>query len=174
MEEEKQAGIAPNISFEGVPRGSAGLKAIAVLEGAKGVLALAFGAGVISISRLASLGDPDGEFPFPFKAASAHGAPDLLHSFVSWIGSENLWLIGVCAIVYAGVRLIEAYGLWREMGWAEWFAAVSAAIYIPIELYELFQRVMLITIVILTINIVLVAYLSWKLNERSSRHRFRS
>ncbi|MCZ7627423.1 MAG: DUF2127 domain-containing protein [Candidatus Methylomirabilis sp.] len=38
---------------------------------------------------------------------------------------------------YASVRFVEAYGLWLERRWAEWFAAVSGGIYIPFEIYEL-------------------------------------
>jgi ATP/maltotriose-dependent transcriptional regulator MalT len=36
--------------------------------------------------------------------------------------------------------LAEAYGLWRERHWAEWLAAVSATIYIPVEIHEIVKH----------------------------------
>lgn len=39
------------------------------------------------------------------------------------------------------MRFVEAYGLWRERRWANWLAAISEGIYLPVEIYELFARV---------------------------------
>ena len=41
------------------------------------------------------------------------------------------------ALTYSAIRFTEAYGLWRERRWAEWLSAVSGAIYLPFEIYEL-------------------------------------
>ena len=66
-------------------------------------------------------------------------------------------LLVVGAMAYALVRFVEAYGLWRGRRWAEWFAAVSGAIYIPFELYELHQRGGWIAPAALALNILVVA-----------------
>ncbi len=44
-------------------------------------------------------------------------------------------------MVYSGARSVEAYGLWFERRWAEWFALISGAIYLPVEIYELRRHV---------------------------------
>ena len=45
-------------------------------------------------------------------------------------------LLALGAASYSVVRLVEAFGLYREKAWAEVLAAASGAIYRPIELYE--------------------------------------
>ena len=52
----------------------------------------------------------------------------------------TLWVLALGALVYAAVRSIEAYGLWREREWAQWFALLSTALYLPPELYWLLRR----------------------------------
>ena len=49
-------------------------------------------------------------------------------------------LLAWAAVAYAGVRFIEAYGLWRRRKWAEWFALLSTAMYLPWELLEVIRR----------------------------------
>jgi len=53
-------------------------------------------------------------------------------------------------------RFVEAYGLWRQRRWAEWFAAVSGAIYIPFELYELLKGVTWLPLGALLVNVFIV------------------
>jgi uncharacterized membrane protein (DUF2068 family) len=48
------------------------------------------------------------------------------------------------------------FGLWRGRRWAEWFAAVSGGIYIPFELYELFQGVTWLSVGALLVNVFVV------------------
>ncbi len=51
---------------------------------------------------------------------------------------------------------MEAYGLWYERRWAEWFSAISGGIYIPFELYELFKNPSLLIFSLLLTNILIV------------------
>ncbi len=55
------------------------------------------------------------------------------------------------------MRFIEAFGLWRERRWAEWFAAVSGGIYIPFEIYKLFHGEAWLSLAALFGNVVIVA-----------------
>ena len=59
------------------------------------------------------------------------------------VTNTRLWLMAGFAALYATVRFTEAYGLWHGRRWAEWFAALSGAVYVPVELYELLARVTL-------------------------------
>jgi uncharacterized membrane protein (DUF2068 family) len=68
-------------------------------------------------------------------------------------------MIAGFAALYAAVRLVEAYGLWRERSWAEWLAALSGAVYVPFELYELFRRATWFKFGALAINLIVVAYM---------------
>ena len=76
----------------------------------------------------------------------------------------NPSICGACttaaASAYASLRLIEAWGLWGQRRWAEWLGALSGAIYLPIEIYELLQGVTWIKSGIFTINLLCVLLLT--------------
>jgi len=82
---------------------------------------------------------------------------------------ENLWTLALAAAAYSLVRFIEANGLWRQRRWAEWFSLVSGAIYIPFELWELFQVVTWMRLAFLAINAGVVGYLIWVMKARDPR-----
>ncbi|MBV8031580.1 MAG: DUF2127 domain-containing protein, partial [Betaproteobacteria bacterium] len=83
--------------------------------------------------------------------------------------NAQLWLIASLVVVYAAVRFGEAYGLWFERKWAEWLAAVSGGIYVPLEVYELTRHVTWIRIAALVINIAIVGIMCLALVRRSRR-----
>ena len=74
--------------------------------------------------------------------------------------NAHLWLIGSLVLVYALVRFVEAYGLWRARRWAEWLAALSGAIYVPFELYELSRGFSWIKVAALALNLAIVVFMA--------------
>ena len=70
-------------------------------------------------------------------------------------------------LVYAVVRFAEAYGLWFGRRWAEWLAALSGAIYVPVEIYELSRGVSPIKVGALAINILIIMYMAYMLRHRA-------
>ena len=58
--------------------------------------------------------------------------------------------------MYGTVRFIEAYGLWRERRWAEWLAAGSGGLYLPVELYEMARGFAWLAVTGLVINALIV------------------
>jgi len=140
------------------------LRPIAVLEACKGIVVLAAGFGLLSflgrdnelhaqqIIRLLHL-NPAKHYPQIFISA------------MSKLDDAHLWIIAGLAAAYSMIRFVEAYGLWRERRWAEWLAALSGGIYIPLEIYELFQRVTWLRTSALIINVIIVAYMVWLLTE---------
>jgi uncharacterized membrane protein (DUF2068 family) len=58
------------------------------------------------------------------------------------------------------VRLVEAYGLWTQQQWAEWFGLLSGAMYIPIEVFEVTRELTWPRITVLAVNVGVVAYLA--------------
>ena len=92
--------------------------------------------------------------------------------FILWMAevtNTRLWLYAGFAALYATVRFVEAYGLWHERRWAEWFAALSGAIYVPFELYELIHRASWLKFATLVLNLIVVAYMVWLLTESQRR-----
>jgi uncharacterized membrane protein (DUF2068 family) len=91
------------------------------------------------------------------------------------INDARLRLFTALAFLYAGVRFIEAYGLWRRKAWAEWLAIVSGAVYLPVEILELIKHVTVLKSSDLLINAGIVVYLvhvRW-LSRKATRRRCR-
>jgi uncharacterized membrane protein (DUF2068 family) len=143
-----------------------GIRAIAVFELVKGLLGLIVGIVLISLLHkdLAQTAinvldylhiDPTGHFAQMFVERA------------SSINESNIVLAIVIAFVYMIVRLVEAYGLWHLRTWAEWFAIISGALYLPFELYKVIQKPSLIHFAILIGNVLLVLYLIYVRGESS-------
>jgi uncharacterized membrane protein (DUF2068 family) len=144
---------------------NAGLRAVAVVEGAKGLSVLAAGLGLLSlihrdVQRLAE------ELVRQFHLNPASGYPRIFIQAVGSLTEHRLWLLACGALIYSTLRLIEAYGLWRARRWAEWFGVVTGGIYVPIEIYELFHGVTWTKLLLLSVNIVVVGYLVLELGHR--------
>ncbi len=75
------------------------------------------------------------------------------------VPSGRLYLYGVAIAVYALVNGIEAIGLWRARRWAEYLTLVETAVFLPIEIHELFVRVSALKIITLLLNLAVVIYL---------------
>lgn len=61
------------------------------------------------------------------------------------------------------MRATEAYGLWFARRWAAWLGAAGGAIYLPIEVYELWHKPGPVKAATLLLNLGVVAYLVWTL-----------
>lgn len=141
-----------------------GLRAIAVFEAFKGLVVLVVGFGLLSfLGRDAEVFA--GHLVNRLHLNPAHHYPAIFIQAMADLTNTRLWLIAGFAALYAAVRFAEAYGLWHERRWAEWFAALSGAIYIPAEIYELVMRVTWFRITALVINVVVVGYMVWLLTE---------
>jgi uncharacterized membrane protein (DUF2068 family) len=142
-----------------------GLRTIALFEALKGALVLILGFGLLSF-----LGPEDARFAeqvvLRMHLDPANHYLQLFLQTISEVSDTRLWIMTGFAIFYAAIRFLEAYGLWRERRWAEWFAALSGGVYIPIEIYELAVRVTWLRFAALMINLVVVAYMIWLLTER--------
>ncbi len=69
------------------------------------------------------------------------------------------------AVAYSTLSFAEAFGLWFDRRWAVWLGAASGAIYVPVELYELWQKPGAIKAATLALNVAVVAYLIWTLRQ---------
>lgn len=81
------------------------------------------------------------------------------------IGNKQLAAFSLVAAIYAGLLFTESIGLWLQKRWAEYLTAIATALFIPIELYELYERFTWIRISILVLNIFVVWYLATRLND---------
>ena len=86
--------------------------------------------------------------------------PSIFISAASSVSDSKIIWLAIGALVYSIVRLIEAYGLWRNLVWTEWFALISGAIYLPFEMYEIVFHTSILGISIFLINVLVVRYMA--------------
>ena len=141
------------------------LHLIALFEALKGVAAIAASLGLLSLAHHdmqalahALIGhfhwDPEAHYPRMLLDQAALLANTDLRQPVVLLGA------------YSAIRLAEAYGLWRDRAWAEWLAAVSGAVYLPLEISHLMHRTTWLNAGVLALNLAVVAYMVVCLRRR--------
>ena len=81
------------------------------------------------------------------------------------ITSSQIITFSVVAFFYSTVLLVEAAGLWLQKRWAEYLTAISTALLMPLEIYEIYERFTWVRVAILLINAFIVWYLVTRLRD---------
>ena len=143
------------------------MRAVAVMEALKGVIVFGAGFGLLALLhrdvRQVAEGlvtrlhiDPQTHYVGVFLDAAGRAT------------DATLWAGAALALAYSGLRTAEACGLWHERRWAAWLGAAGGAIYIPVEVYELWHKPGVVKVTTLLINVGVVAYLVRSLRRRRS------
>jgi uncharacterized membrane protein (DUF2068 family) len=75
-------------------------------------------------------------------------------------------VLALTATAYCVIEGVEAYGLWRERRWAEYLTVVATAGFLPFEIHELIDRVTVLRVGALVVNLAILSWLVW------SKHLF--
>jgi len=137
---------------------SAGLRTIAVFEAAKGSIVLLLGCGALDLIHK-NVADVAEQLTEILRVNPDGRLSNLFWKLASQATDRLLWALAIGALVYATVRLIEAYGLWREREWAQWFALLSTALYLPGEVYWLLRHPSWLRCGVLLLNIVILLFM---------------
>lgn len=137
-------------------------RAIAIFEAAKGALVLFAGLGLLSLINR-DVQELAERFVRHSHLNPASHYPRIFLDAASRVTNTHLWLLAGAAALYAVVRFVEAYGLWLERRWAEWFALLAGGLYVPVEIYELIRHASWVKVAVLTTNLGIVAYMAWAL-----------
>ena len=144
------------------------LRAIALFEVIKGLAAMIVSVGLLNMSHqnmhhLTAL-----VIDYFHLDSDAHYFKTLF-DYTYLLNNEHLHTLVLIACIYAAIRFAEGYGLWRNRAWAEWLAAVSGEIYLPIEISHLIKHVSVINIAVLATDLAIVAYMIYRLRWRVSK-----
>lgn len=143
---------------------------MALFEAFKGGLVLLIGMGAISlIHKDVQLFAQDLIRTLHLDPAWRYSA--LFIKEASKLSDQHLRFLAIGAVIYAIIRFVETYGLWHERPWAEWFAVVSASLYVPIEIYHLAQGFNKERVIIFLVNIIIVVYLARLLYKNHLRKK---
>ncbi|TJZ77596.1 DUF2127 domain-containing protein [Chitiniphilus eburneus] len=133
------------------------LRSMALFEAAKGALVLLAGAGLLSLVHWKAQAVAEALVRhLHLNPASRY--PRIFLDLATQATSARLWGLAALACGYAGLRFAEAWGLWWQRRWAEWLAALSGGIYLPLELYGLWQRPGWPELGLVVLNAAIVGY----------------
>ncbi|MCW2877670.1 MAG: putative rane protein family [Sphaerisporangium sp.] len=85
----------------------------------------------------------------------------VVHTLRTVIGAETrtlTWIV-LGLLVFGALLMTEGTGLWLLKRWGEYFAVVATSLFVPIEVYEIVEKVTWLRIVILLINLAAVLYI---------------
>jgi uncharacterized membrane protein (DUF2068 family) len=150
----------------GRPRGWVGLEVIAVFKIVKaiGLIIIALGTFGLINDRWADLAES-----WLASVVLSEG-----HHFLSTLAAKaikplsnaslsHLIEIGVGALLYAALFLVEGIGLWRCKRWAEYLTVIATSSFLPFEIVALAHKVTMVRVGAVLINAAVVAYLIWQI-----------
>lgn len=73
--------------------------------------------------------------------------------------SSTLRTVGIALLAYGVLEGVEAVGLWLGKRWAEYLTFIATTVLLPLEIYELSERVSALKIIGFIINLAVVVYL---------------
>ncbi len=136
-----------------------GLRAVATFEAVKGTAVILLGITLLLVHRQAE--DYAESLLFHLHMDHDRRLSHMLIDAANKLSDARLWTIAAAALSYSSVRFVEAWGLWNRRVWAEWFALLSGAMYLPWEVLKLVERVDWERIGVLAINLVIIVYMLW-------------
>jgi uncharacterized membrane protein (DUF2068 family) len=144
------------------------MAAIALFKLFKGALLLLLGAGLLELIHA----DIATYFSLLLEFLHINADTRFVHALVLKVDalqSHSVLMAGVISLGYAALLLIEGIGLWLERSWASYMTVVSTSLLLPLEVYELFERVTMPRIILLLVNLVIVLYLLAQLRQHTLR-----
>lgn len=149
---------------------SQGLRTIALVEATKGAVVLLVGIGLFSLTHHDIEALAEALVRHAHLNPASH-RPNVFIELANKVNDAGLWQLAVAACAYSSVRFIEAYGLWRQSTWGQWFAAVSGGVYVPFEVKELFERPGWLSLGLLLLNLGIVAFMLYSLRHKKASVR---
>jgi uncharacterized membrane protein (DUF2068 family) len=84
--------------------------------------------------------------------------------------SSEVKIIGVAALGYGVLELVEGVGLWLDRLWAEYLTVIATSLLVPLEIYELVRKPSLLKAGGIVVNVLIVLYLARRLRKRLEAH----
>ncbi len=136
-----------------------GLRIVAAFEAAKGLIVLAAGLGLFHLVHR-DVGEAAERLVRHLHLSVDSHYPRVFVDAAGRLDDAHLRMLAAVALLYSVVRFVEGYGLWSDRRWAEWFGAVSGAVYLPLEVFKLWEGVTWLRVSILMVNCIVVVYLT--------------
>jgi uncharacterized membrane protein (DUF2068 family) len=143
------------------------LRALAIERWVRGVIILLLGLAVFKLKStrvsLQELFERDLKSLRPFFRQIHFNVSDsaTINSIEKVLDAKpsTLNLIAFGLLLYGLLQVAEGIGLWSLKRWGEYVAVVGTTLFIPLEVYEITEKVSWLKVVVLLINVAAVLYL---------------
>jgi len=88
---------------------------------------------------------------------------------VGLVEQRDLTLVVTTSLFYSALLSTEGVGLLMEKVWAEYLTSIITASFIPIEIYALARHTSIPRVILLLVNVLVVAYLVFRLGQRNQQ-----
>jgi uncharacterized membrane protein (DUF2068 family) len=143
------------------------LRLIALFKLFKAALLIAFGVGAFKLLHKDVAGVVE-HWVEAFKLDPGNRFVDAALAKASILSPSQIKKLGLGSFVYAGLFLTEGIGLWMLKRWAEWLTVIITGSLVPVEIYEIHRHPTPAKFVALAVNVVIVAYLIYRIMGRRS------
>ena len=143
---------------------------IAVLKFLKGIVLL-----IIGIKLLTLINKDISEWAMDFVNRHGIDAENrFVHSILEKLADVNrnqMMMMSGGAFLYSSLQMTEGIGLWMEKRWAEYLTVVATSLFVPLEIYEIYEKFTWVRVVILIVNLFVVWYLATRLRDEKKENR---
>lgn len=139
-----------------------GFHLLALFEGLKGLLALVAAAS-LELMGPRPLQDLVSGLITKFNL-DPHSGP--LPTLLNALNPAAVHFAATVLVLYAAVRLVEAWGLWRARAWASWLGCIGTALYLPLDLFGIYYHRSVYAWMVLALNLAVFAVLARDLAKR--------
>jgi uncharacterized membrane protein (DUF2068 family) len=152
------------------PRSRRVLRLIALERIVRGLLLLA--AGIYLLSHVGT--DFGKTADRVMRAVELDPRRPFLHHIVTYLHhlhASEVRIVGIGALGYGVLELVEGTGLWLDQLWAEYLTVIATSLLIPLEIYELVRHPTVWKAGGLAVNVLIVVYLVHVLRQHLERRR---
>jgi len=146
--------------------GGRGLLLIAAFKLLKAAALLAVGFGVLKLLHKDVAAEMGSWIDYLRVDPQNHFVQKMLEK-AGLLNDRKIKELSVGTFAYATLFLTEGTGLAFRKRWAEYFTIIVTASFMPLEIYEIAERVSTVRILLLLVNIAVVIYLIWELRRGS-------
>jgi uncharacterized membrane protein (DUF2068 family) len=147
-----------------------GVRIVSLLEAAKGLLVLLTGFGLLTFIHK-DLHSAAEQLVRHLHLNPASHYPQIFIDVANHLTDGQLWVMAFSALLYSLVRFVEAFGLWLQRWWAEWFGMLTGVIYIPVEIFEIMRGITWPKVTVLIVNVGIVGYLAYALYQSKQNRK---
>jgi uncharacterized membrane protein (DUF2068 family) len=145
------------------------MRALAVERTVRGLVFVLMAAGVLKVRGARERWQQEFDQDLPLIRPLAHQIgwnPDdskIVHhiSTALNLSASTLLVIAAGLAAYALIEFIEAVGLWLMKRWGEYFAVIATSVFLPLEVYELTEKITALRLGAFVVNVLAVIWLLW-------------